>query len=383
MNRFWMFAFAGLTAGSLFAQEAAQAQGPVVTEKDDQPVEASNETSEDESEGAFYVEVGAGVSKTHRNGQPKPGTRQRGAAPYVILRLGYDFADSPLSLEAFGQLGQSKVAGGGSKITLAGAGADLLLHFDRYATFDPFLSLGASFFSGNKAPTWHDQERSHLFAQVGLGAFWHFSENFSLRGDYRYHVGLTDEFVSFSTVDVGLTYFFGGSEEGSSDTVQPLGPIEQGALDYDDASAHSETLVDVTPEGSVDEMKLELYLQYAKDTSIIEPTNYPALNELARIIKAALEANPEVYVTIDGHADQQYGSDHDYNQRLSEDRAKGVKTYLERSGIPAGKMKAAGHSFDQPKDPVNLKDGTPSNRRTEVVIRGVDEATRAKIRQQQ
>ena len=50
------------------------------------------------------------------------------------------------------------------------------------------------------------------------------------------------------------------------------------------------------------------------------------------------------------------------------------------NGIPANRMKAAGHSFDQPKDPVNLDEGTPSNRRTEVVIRGVDEATRAKIR---
>lgn len=384
MKRFWMFALAGLLSGTTFAQEAAASQGPVVTARDDQPVEATNETSdEDEGEGTFYIGAGVGVSKTHRSGQPKPGTRQRGAAPYVILRLGYDFADSPVSLEGFGQLGSSKVSGSGSKLTIAGAGADLLLHFDRYAAFDPFFAIGASFFAGNNAPTWHDQDRSHIFGQIGLGAFWHFSENLSLRGDYRWHVGLTDEFVSFSTVDVGLTYFFGGEEEDSTSEVRPLGPIEQGALDYDDASAHSETLVDVTPEGSVDEMKLELYLQYAKDTSIIEPTNYPALNELARIIGAALEANPDVYVTIDGHADQQYGSDHDYNQRLSEDRAKGVKTYLERSGIPAGKMKAAGHSFDQPKDPVNLKDGTPSNRRTEVVIRGVDEETRAKIRKQQ
>ena len=58
-----------------------------------------------------------------------------------------------------------------------------------------------------------------------------------------------------------------------------------------------------------------------------------------------------------------------------------MRTYLAANGIAEGKMKVAGHSFDQPKDPVNLKDGTPSNRRTEIVIRGVDEATREQIRQ--
>ena len=94
----------------------------------------------------------------------------------------------------------------------------------------------------------------------------------------------------------------------------------------------------------------------------------------------AFEANPEAYVSIDGHADRTHGSDHAYNQKLSEARAKSVMTYLSSNGIPAERMKAAGHSFDQPKDPVDLDKGTPSNRRTEVVIRGVDEATRAKIR---
>jgi outer membrane protein OmpA-like peptidoglycan-associated protein len=99
-----------------------------------------------------------------------------------------------------------------------------------------------------------------------------------------------------------------------------------------------------------------------------------------RIIKLAFEANPDVYVTIDGHADRQHGSSHAYNQELSEARAKSVLTYLSSNGVPANRMKAAGHSFDQPKDPVNLDEGTPSNRRTEIVIRGLDEATRAKIR---
>lgn len=375
------FAMAGALclAGAVVAQGTAN--GPVVTERDDRPVER---TSEDEGEGRFYLGLGVGAMRLHRAASPKPGSALRGVQPYVILRAGYDFADSPWSVEGFGSLGRANNAKGAGTQTLFGVGLEGLFHFDRYAKFDPFLAAGLSYYGASSAPLWQDGERSHLFAQAGVGAFWHFSERLSLRGDIRYHVGLTDDFLSFTTADVSLVGFFGGGEGSSADGVAPIAEaveIEPGAQAYDEASAHSDKLVDVTPVGSESAMHLELRVQYAKDTAIIEPTEYPALDELLRIIQAALAANPEVYVTIDGHADRQYGSDHAYNQRLSEDRAKSVRTYLASNGIAESKMKVAGHSFDQPKDPVNLKDGTPSNRRTEIVIRGVDEATREQIRQ--
>lgn len=381
MKQLWMFSAVLGLAGVGFAQQVAT-QGPVVTARDDAAVERSAEDEETER-GQFYIGAGVGAMRLHRESHPKPGSPLRGVSPYVILRMGWDFADSPLSLEGFTSLGRSKTAKGTQKQSLLGVGVEALLHADRYSSFDPFLAVGASYYGSNAAPTWQDGQRSHLFAQVGVGAFWHFSENLSLRGDLRYHVGLTDDFVSFSTADIGLTYFIGGGESSSADTVQPLAEtdeIEPGARRYDESSTLSDKLVDVTPVGTPDVMKLELRVQYAKDTAQIEPTEYAALDELVRIIKAALAANPDVFVSIDGHADRQYGSDHAYNQELSEARAKSVKTYLSQNGIPNGKMKAVGHSFDQPKDPVNLKDGTPSNRRTEVAIRGVDDATREKIR---
>ncbi len=359
-------------------------RGPVVTEEDNRPVAASDE---DEGEGRVYIGAGVGGMRVHRSNQPKPGSALRSVQPYVILRLGYDFADSPWSLEGFGALGKTRTAKGANAATSHfGVGAEALYHFDRYAVIDPFLAGGLSFYGGDDAPMWQDTQRSHLFAQAGVGAFWHLTENFSLRGDVRYHVGLTNDFISFTTADISLVCFLGGESESSADTLQPLAEetkaIEAGAIAYGETSALGDKLKDVTPEGSVDEMKLELHIQYAKDTAIIQPSDYPALDELHRIISAAIEANPDVYVTIDGHADRQHGSDHAYNQRLSEARAKSVLTYLSHNGIPENKMKSAGHSFDMPKDPVNLDDGTPTNRRTEIVIRGVDEATRAKIRQQ-
>ncbi len=381
MNRFWMFASALTVAGVALAQEAAEPQKPVVVTQDDRAVETSDE---DEEGGRFYTSIGAGGMRVHRTHSPKPGSALRGVQPYVILRLGYDFADSPWSLEGFGSLGKTRVVKGSDAASSHfGVGVEGLYHFDRYAEFDPFLAVGASFYGGDDAPMWQDTDRSHLFAQAGVGAFWHFSEHFSLRGDLRYHVGLTNDFISFTTADISLAYFFGGDEDSSADTLQPIavGPIEPGAVAYDEQSTLGGKLIDVTPTDSLDAMKLELRIQYTKDSALIDPVDYDAMDELVRIVRAAIAANPDVYVTIDGHADRQHGSDHAYNQRLSEDRAKSVQTYLAQNGIPVAKMRAAGHSFDQPKDPVNLDEGTPSNRRTEIVIRGVDEATREKIRQ--
>lgn len=381
MKQLWLIATVLSFASFLTAQEV-KPQGPVVVERDVAPVA---HTDEDESnDGRFYIAPGIGGARVHRTNAPKPGSDLRGVSPYVILRAGYDFADSPFSLEGYGMLGHARKRNQSGDQSIFGAGAEALYHFDRYAKFDPFLAAGLSFNGGDDAPFWQDAKRSHFFAQAGVGAYWHFSENLSLRGDLRYHVALTDEYISFTTADISLAYFFGANGGSPVDTVAPLAApaaaIEADALAYDEASEHKDTLIDVTPAGSVDEMKLELRLQYAKDTSIIEPVNYPALDELLRIMRLAFEANPEVYVTIDGHADRQHGSDHAYNQELSEARAKSVLTYLSTNGIPANRMQSAGHSFDQPKDPVNLDEGTPTNRRTEIVIRGVDEATRAKIR---
>lgn len=365
-------------AGVTLAQEAKAPQGPVVTERDEAPVEAS---SEDGNEGRWYLGGGVGGLRVHRAAHPKPGTNLRGVQPYLILRLGYDFADSPWSMEGFGMLGRTNTKAGKGNSTIYGLGAEALFHFDRFARFDPFLAAGLGVYGGGHGPVWQNGDDTNLFVQAGVGAFYHFNEHLSLRGDLRYHVALEHSYMAFTTADIGLTYAFGGEEESSADTLAPVaGPLEPGAQAYDDASKHTAILKDVTPVGSDDKMMLELRIQYAKDTAIIEPSNYAALDELTRIIRAAIAANPKVYVTIDGHADRQHGSDHAYNQRLSEDRAKSVLTHLSANGVAASKMKAAGHSFDQPKDPVNLEQGTPTNRRTEVVIHGVDAATRAKIR---
>ncbi len=381
MKRFCIGAF---SAGMLAAAAMAQ-QGPVVTARDDAPVAptAEDAAADGRDEGRLYLGLGVGGSVLHRHASPAPGSDLRGVSPTVVLRLGYDFADSPWSIEGYGSLGRANLkSGSDSARTLFGLGVEGLYHFDRYARFDPFLAGGLSWNSGS-APVWQDGNRSHLFAQAGLGAFWHLTESLSLRGDVRWHVALTDDFISFTSADVGVVWY-PGAGGGADDTVSSLppladAPIEPGAVRYDDASEHAEALRDVTPVGA-DHMRLELRVGFAKDTAVIEPAAYPVLDELLRLARRALEVNPEASIELHGHADRQHGSDHEYNRRLSEARAKSVMNYLAQNGVPAGRMKAFGHSFDQPAEPVDLEHGTPANRRVEIAIQNVTEAEREQIR---
>ena len=142
----------------------------------------------------------------------------------------------------------------------------------------------------------------------------------------------------------------------------------------------SPELIEQTKEKMRDQMRLELRVGFAKDTAIVSPSEMPVLDELTRIVLGALEANPQARVEIHGHADRQHGSDHAYNQELSEARARSVMNHLAQNGVPPARMVAYGHSFDQPRDPVDLDKGTPTNRRVEVLIRGVDAATRERLR---
>ena len=80
----------------------------------------------------------------------------------------------------------------------------------------------------------------------------------------------------------------------------------------------------------------------------------------------ALLAAPAVRFEIGGHTDAK-GSD-DYNQRLSERRAKSVVQYLGGKGIAADRMTAAGYGESRPIADNDSDEGREANRRVELKI---------------
>lgn len=80
----------------------------------------------------------------------------------------------------------------------------------------------------------------------------------------------------------------------------------------------------------------------------------------------ALEGNPSVHVTVEGHTDSR-GSEA-YNQKLSEERAHAVVQYLIRKGIDPARLSPVGRGESAPVRPNDSEANMYKNRRVELVV---------------
>lgn len=106
---------------------------------------------------------------------------------------------------------------------------------------------------------------------------------------------------------------------------------------------------------------------YATNSSELEPESRSELN---KVFDFLLE-NPSIGVEISGHTDNT-GSP-EYNQELSEERAKSVVLYLREKGIADARMQAAGYGELHPVETNETEEGRAGNRRTELKIVSIHE----------
>lgn len=83
-----------------------------------------------------------------------------------------------------------------------------------------------------------------------------------------------------------------------------------------------------------------------------------------------LQSHPEIQIEIGGHTDNKGSVE--YNQKLSENRAKSVYDYLIEQGIPADRLSYKGYNFSVPIESNDTKSGRAKNRRTEFKITKVE-----------
>src|SRR5690606_38876694 len=79
-----------------------------------------------------------------------------------------------------------------------------------------------------------------------------------------------------------------------------------------------------------------------------------------------LNENPDTDILVIGHTDNK-GTDQ-YNQGLSERRAKAVKSYAVSQGLAGRRVKTEGKSFHEPIAENDTEAGRAQNRRVEIVI---------------
>jgi len=101
---------------------------------------------------------------------------------------------------------------------------------------------------------------------------------------------------------------------------------------------------------------------FETDSYLLKPESVFELDKLIRFLKT----NSDLSIEISGHTDN-IGT-REYNQTLSENRAKSVVEYLISKGISADRLVYKGYGFDQPIDENDTEAGRANNRRTELKI---------------
>ena len=101
-------------------------------------------------------------------------------------------------------------------------------------------------------------------------------------------------------------------------------------------------------------------VQFDFDKSNLKPSSYPTLDEIA----AGLKAQPTVKVEVQGHTDSIGKAD--YNEDLSERRAKSVVKYLIDKGIAPERLVPEGYGETRPIATNKTAEGRARNRRVEL-----------------
>ena len=111
--------------------------------------------------------------------------------------------------------------------------------------------------------------------------------------------------------------------------------------------------------------KVSIILNVEFDTAkpVVKEKYYDDIKRVADFMKAY----PETNAMIEGHTDNVGKAE--YNDRLSDARAKSVRQYLiDKFGIDASRITSAGYGFNKPIASNDTNEGRQKNRRVEAVL---------------
>lgn len=297
--------------------------------------------------------------------------------------------------------------------------------------FDPYLAAGV-------ALTHYEENigsgKDDFAVLAGAGLFYHFNDSWALRGDVRTGI-FTDDTDVNAIITAGVVYRFGANvppayavtggeidsdgdglldseevalgtdpydpdtdkdgltdgEEVKTYKTDPLNPdtdwdgLKDGAevltymtnpceRDTDKggvADGHEVIEDNTNPLDPKDDLQLfTLNIEFDYDKAVLKPQYFDKLDVIVKV----LQRDPGATARIEGHADKRKRSDHKYNMKLSERRAKAVLDYLvEVGGIDHARLTYKGYGFTRPVAPNDTEANMQKNRRTEIYIRGSDQ----------
>lgn len=207
------------------------------------------------------------------------------------------------------------------------------------SSFDLFAKFGAAWMSHGDA--------DDLAPMAAFGTEYNFTSKWAARLEYQYIYNFDDGDVDEMDSDslfLGLTYRFG--------TNKPVPPVAK----VEPAPAP----VEVTEPPTV---QMQTFTELFASNSV--ELHKSAEQYLAWVVEV-MQKYPQANVRITGHTDS-VGAE-DYNQTLSENRAKAVAGYLYEQGIEPGRVTATGKGEMSPIASNDTEEGRKQNRRVEVMI---------------
>jgi outer membrane protein OmpA-like peptidoglycan-associated protein len=150
-------------------------------------------------------------------------------------------------------------------------------------------------------------------------------------------------------------------------TQQTLGSLrqqlEQARGDAAAAMASLEQVAKVKEESRGTVITLDGSVLFVSGKAELLPIARRKLDEVAKVLN---DTNSDQQISVEGYTDSQ-GSD-DFNQRLSQDRADAVRSYLVQQGVPSQRITAVGKGEASPIASNDTAEGRANNRRVEIVL---------------
>jgi len=262
------------------------------------------------------------------------------------LKIGIPLSPS-WDIQVGGNFAQSRQDGGRLKEYTGGVDA---LYLFTPAGFRPFVLAGIG--ASRDSITGTDgsfYRRTSPYANLGVGFQYKFTPQFGMQADVRevasFYRDRIDQYnlknASNTYFNVGLTWAFGGPP------TPPMMPVTTSTRSTETSVVTTPPPPPVAPPPPPPAPVMQKYTLSASELFAFNSAklgpNQPKLDEVA----TTMNANPDISsVTIVGYTDR-IGSAA-YNQKLSEERANTVKSYLESKGVASARLTAVGKGEADP-----------------------------------
>ncbi len=309
-------------------------------------------------------------------------TIQRNFSEHVAIRLlgSYNYMKTESNIKT-------------QSINLAAADFDMLYYLVPCEDITPYFAagFGGILFANDNSPQLQlDVTYLEYQFNLGIGAEWRFSDNWSLRAEGIYHTSSTNKLDGYDdpgedkglfggnsdtymTLNAGVQFYFFKGEPSTEcnlyDGVSVGAPEESPTLeqieDLIKKYACKEVVKEVEVEKPVEVVKTQWVLvgvNFELNSAKLTEGSYPILYGAVQY----LNQYPELKIEIQGHTDNT-GSE-SYNQKLSEKRATVVRNYLMSKGISPSRMTVKGYGESNPVSDNSTPEGRSLNRRIEFKI---------------